>query len=114
MKIAFGTDAAVYPHGDNAKEFAVLAVCDARGQGREEAISDIPLDFINFMAGRLLGLISAYAAEQNANRYEFSPGTADLSALLSAAQNCPLAPGVTDPGICCAGHRVPATDPTSC
>jgi imidazolonepropionase-like amidohydrolase len=24
VKIAFGTDAAVYPHGDNAKEFAVL------------------------------------------------------------------------------------------
>ena len=23
MKIAFGTDAAVYPHGENAKEFAV-------------------------------------------------------------------------------------------
>ena len=23
MKIAFGTDAAVYPHGDNAREFAV-------------------------------------------------------------------------------------------
>ena len=24
VKIAYGTDAAVYPHGDNAKEFAVL------------------------------------------------------------------------------------------
>src|SRR4029453_5028691 len=24
VKVAFGTDAAVYPHGDNAKEFAVL------------------------------------------------------------------------------------------
>jgi imidazolonepropionase-like amidohydrolase len=24
VKIAFGTDAAVYPHGDNAREFAVL------------------------------------------------------------------------------------------
>ena len=23
MKIAFGTDAAVFPHGENAKEFAV-------------------------------------------------------------------------------------------
>lgn len=35
VKIAFGTDAAVYPHGDNAKEFAVLV---DRGMTNIEAI----------------------------------------------------------------------------
>jgi len=35
VKIAYGTDAAVYPHGDNAKEFAVLV---KRGMSPIEAI----------------------------------------------------------------------------
>ena len=35
VKIAFGTDAAVYPHGDNAKEFAVLV---ERGMTPADAI----------------------------------------------------------------------------
>jgi imidazolonepropionase-like amidohydrolase len=35
VKIAFGTDAAVYPHGDNAKEFAVLV---ERGMSPIDAI----------------------------------------------------------------------------
>ena len=35
VKIAYGTDAAVYPHGDNGKEFAVLV---RRGMSPIEAI----------------------------------------------------------------------------
>jgi imidazolonepropionase-like amidohydrolase len=35
VKIAYGTDAAVYPHGDNAREFAVLV---ERGMSPLEAI----------------------------------------------------------------------------
>lgn len=35
VKIAFGTDAAVYPHGDNAKEFAALV---EKGMSPLEAI----------------------------------------------------------------------------
>src|SRR5215510_2989133 len=41
----------------------------------------------------------------------FSAGVAALSALLTIAQNRPLAPGGTDPELCRAGYRVPAPDP---
>ena len=48
VKIAFGTDAAVYPHGDNAREFAVLV---ERGMTPIEAIRTATLN-----AAQLLGV----------------------------------------------------------
>jgi imidazolonepropionase-like amidohydrolase len=48
VKIAFGTDAAVYPHGDNAKEFAVMV---RKGMQPLEAIRAATLN-----AADLLGL----------------------------------------------------------
>ena len=48
VKIAFGTDAAVYPHGDNAKEFAVLV---ERGMTPADAIRTATLN-----AADLLGV----------------------------------------------------------
>ena len=48
VKIAFGTDAAVYPHGDNAKEFAALV---DRGMSPLEAIRSATIN-----AADLLGV----------------------------------------------------------
>ncbi|MEE9132512.1 MAG: amidohydrolase family protein [Gemmatimonadota bacterium] len=65
VKIAFGTDAAVYPHGDNAKEFAVLV---DRGMTNIEAIRAATIN-----AADLLGVD---------DRGRIAPGTlADLVAV---------------------------------
>jgi imidazolonepropionase-like amidohydrolase len=67
VKIAFGTDAAVYPHGDNAKEFAVLV---ERGMTSAEAIRTATVN-----AADLLGV---------ADRGNIAPGLlADLVAVPS-------------------------------
>ena len=55
VKIAFGTDAAVIPHGDNGKEFAVLA---KRGMSPIETIRSATLN-----AADLLGLTDRGAIE---------------------------------------------------
>lgn len=65
VKIAFGTDAAVYPHGDNAKEFAVLV---ERGMTPADAIRTATVN-----AADLLGV---------ADRGNIAPGLlADLVAV---------------------------------
>ena len=46
VKIAFGTDAAVYPHGDNAREFAVLV---ERGMTPADAIRTATLNAVDLL-----------------------------------------------------------------
>jgi imidazolonepropionase-like amidohydrolase len=46
VKIAFGTDAAVYPHGDNAREFAVLV---ERGMTPADAIRAATLNAVDLL-----------------------------------------------------------------
>lgn len=46
VKIAFGTDAAVFPHGDNAKEFAVLV---ERGMAPIEAIRSATIGAVDLL-----------------------------------------------------------------
>lgn len=64
VPIAFGTDAGVYPHGDNAKEFAVLV---ERGMAPLEAIRAATLNAADLLGvddrgtiaeGRLADLIA--------------------------------------------------------
>jgi imidazolonepropionase-like amidohydrolase len=48
VPIAFGTDAGVFPHGDNAKEFAVLV---ARGMAPADAIRSATLNAADLLGG---------------------------------------------------------------
>ena len=55
VKIAFGTDAAVFPHGDNAKEFAALV---ERGLTPLEAIRSATLNAVDLLGVDDRGLIA--------------------------------------------------------
>ena len=55
VKIAFGTDAAVFPHGDNAKEFAALV---ERGMTPLEAIRSATLNAVDLLGVDDRGLIA--------------------------------------------------------
>jgi imidazolonepropionase-like amidohydrolase len=55
VKIAFGTDAAVFPHGDNAKEFAALV---ERGMTPLEAIRSATLNAADLLGVDDRGLIA--------------------------------------------------------
>lgn len=56
VKIAFGTDAAVFPHGDNAKEFAALV---ERGMTPLEAIRSATLNAVDLLGVDDRGLIAS-------------------------------------------------------
>jgi imidazolonepropionase-like amidohydrolase len=55
VKVAFGTDAAVYPHGDNAKEFAALV---DRGMTPLEAIRSATIAAADLLSVDDRGLIA--------------------------------------------------------
>jgi imidazolonepropionase-like amidohydrolase len=56
VRIAFGTDAAVFPHGDNAKEFAVLVDC---GMTPLEAIRTATINAADLLGVDDRGVIAA-------------------------------------------------------
>jgi len=56
VRIAFGTDAAVFPHGDNAKEFAVLVDC---GMSPLEAIRAATVNAADLLGVDDRGVIAA-------------------------------------------------------
>ena len=60
MKIAFGTDAGVYPHGDNAKQFATMV-----GSGVTPAAA---LRSATSSAADLLGRTTCAVARRGATR----------------------------------------------
>lgn len=56
VKVAFGTDAEVYPHGDNAKEFAVLV---EMGMSHIDAIRAATVNAADLLGVKDRGLIES-------------------------------------------------------
>ena len=55
VRIGFGTDAAVYPHGDNAKEFATLV---ERGMTPLDAIRSATLNAADLLGAEDRGMVA--------------------------------------------------------